>query len=75
MAYAPSSRKDMVLEANIGFAQTGYQHRRKNYSIIEIMGDLGGVSELLTVVIGFFIMPISRHSFIMKVLRKSFVLE
>ena len=73
--YAPTTDPQLVVQSYIGFGPSGAVHKRKNYSLMEIIGDLGGVFELLVLCVGFFIRPISRHSFIMKVLRKTFMIE
>ena len=54
---------------------TGVKTKRQNYSYIEVLSDMGGVFEILVAITGLFIYPISRHSFIMKVLRKFYVVE
>ena len=41
-------------------------HERKIYSLLHVIGDLGGVFELIKSVLGFFFFPIATHSFILK---------
>jgi hypothetical protein len=38
-----------------------YNHERKIYNYITLIGDLGGVREIFTALIAFFIMPISTY--------------
>ena len=40
-----------------------YNHERKIYNFITLIGDLGGVREIFTALIAFFIMPMSTFSF------------
>ena len=40
---------------------------------MDLIGDLGGVMEILTVLCGFFIFPISEHSFILKALESLYL--
>ena len=41
-------------------------HTRQVYNILDLMGDLGGVLEVLVFIFGLFLFPISEHSFTMK---------
>ena len=50
----------LVIDTNI------YEHERKIYGLLNIIGDLGGVFGLVQSVWGFFILPISYHSFVLK---------
>lgn len=50
-------------------------HQRKVYDILDLIGDLGGVFEICFQVLGFFILPISYHSFIIKALKKIFLIK
>jgi hypothetical protein len=49
------------------------QHQRELYNLLDFIGDLGGVFEILVSFFSFFIMPISEHSFILKALSKLFL--
>lgn len=40
---------------------------------MDILGDLGGVIEILMIVLGTFLYPISEHSFILKALQKLYL--
>lgn len=41
-------------------------HEREAYSILDLVGDLGGVIELFVFSIGCFVGPIAFHSYILK---------
>ena len=48
--------------------QQKYVHTRQIYSILDLLGDLGGVLEVLLFVAGLFILPLSEFSFNLKAL-------
>ena len=43
------------------------------YNYFDLLGDLGGVTEIILLVFGFFLLPISKHSFILKATKKLFL--
>lgn len=45
-------------------------HERRIYSIIDLMGDLGGVMEIVMVAFGIFMYGISEHSFYTRAIKK-----
>lgn len=46
--------------------QTEIFHERKVYNIMDLLGDIGGILEALTIFIGVFIFPISEFGFVLK---------
>ena len=46
------------------------RHIRYIYSLLDILGDLGGVTEVIMLLFGFFLYPIAEHSFILQALRR-----
>ena len=48
-------------------------HSREVYNLLDLMGDLGGIIEVLIFGCSFFVTPISEHSFILKALKKLFL--
>ena len=46
------------------------RHIRYIYGILDILGDLGGVTEVIMILFGFFLYPISEHSFVLQALRR-----
>jgi hypothetical protein len=48
-------------------------HTREAYGFLDLIGDLGGVLEVLVGFLGFFMMPLSEHSFVLKALNKMFL--
>ena len=41
-------------------------HLRQVYGWLDLISDLGGVTEIIGLVFGFFLLPVSYHSFIVK---------
>ena len=56
----------IVYNAKVHLDQLGKQHQRKSYMFFSLLGDLGGVRELIVLSFGILLLPISEHSFIMK---------
>ena len=50
-------------------------HERYRYGFFDLLGDLGGVKELITIVFGFFLGPISNFSFTISVAKKLFLVR
>jgi hypothetical protein len=48
-------------------------HTREVYNLMDLVGDLGGVFEVVISIIGIFMFPISNHSFVFKALEKLFL--
>jgi hypothetical protein len=51
--------KDTYYQAKLYRSKEAVEYERKIYSFLDLMGDLGGVLEAFTILIGFFILPIS----------------
>ena len=49
------------------------EHEREVFNFMDLIGNLGGVMELLTLLIGWFILPVSEHSFILKAFQKLYL--
>ena len=47
-------------------------HERKIYTLIDILGDLGGVVQIIVLFFGVFLNPIAEHSFVMKATKRLF---
>jgi len=50
-----------------------YTHNRKIYGVIDLLGDLGGVTEVIMIVFGVFLFPVSEFSFVMKAAKRLFL--
>jgi hypothetical protein len=67
----------MIKEANNSLAQTwimvdnfGYDHERKVYDVLSLLGDLGGIAGIVVSLVSSFILPVSSHSYTLKALKK-----
>jgi hypothetical protein len=49
------------------------EHSREIYNIFDLIGDLGGVLEIIVAFFGFFLFGIAEKSFVLKALEKLFL--
>ena len=47
-------------------------HERKIYNFFDLLGELGGVTEVIMIFFGVFLFKVSKHSFIMKATKRIF---
>lgn len=47
-------------------------NERSIYNFLDLLGDLGGLTECFMLVFGFFLFPISEHSFLLQATKKLF---
>jgi hypothetical protein len=52
----------------------GARHERSVYGFLAMIGDLGGVTEIIMLLFGFFLFPIAEFSFNIKAMKKWFLL-
>ena len=50
-------------------------HSRVVYNFLDLVGDLGGVLEVILVVFGFFFNRVSEHSYVLTALNKLFLVR
>ena len=43
--------------------EVGVPFLREVYTIIDALGDIGGITEITLILFGFFFLPISKHNF------------
>jgi len=60
------------IETHITLEPEEVDHSRRIYGLLDFFGDLGGVLEIIMVSFGFFLFPISEHSFYMEVIKNLF---
>jgi hypothetical protein len=53
--------------------QIAVGHERAIYSLLDLLGDLGGVTEVMMIVFCFILLPISEHSFVVKSMKKLYI--
>jgi hypothetical protein len=58
---------------NFDLEESEVLHSREVYHIMDLIGDLGGVFEVIITIFGIFVFPMSQHSFVMKALEKLFL--
>lgn len=63
----------MVYKAVVQLNQENIKHMRKIYSLIDLLGDLGGITEVVMLGFGFFLYSVSQHSFYLKAAKRLFL--
>jgi hypothetical protein len=53
--------------------QQAVMHERYIYNFFDLMGDLGGVKEVIMICFAIFLLPVSEHSFILKATKKLYM--
>jgi hypothetical protein len=51
------------------------ENSREIFSLLDLLGDLGGVTDVVIYFFGIFLFPISQHSFTMRYLQKMFLVR
>ena len=57
----------------VGIGSSRVEHTREAYTILNLVGDLGGVLEVFLVLLGIFIYPMSEFSFYLKAMERLFL--
>ena len=52
--------------------EEGVNYTREVYHILDVLSDLGGIIEVIMIIFGFILFPISEHSFYLKAARMLF---
>lgn len=65
--------KNSVIQTKIYRDNVEVVHERVVYSFLDLLGDLGGVTEIITLAFGIFLLPISEHSFYVAALKKMYM--
>ena len=65
--------KNSLYQTIMFMDQTTMMHGRRIYSLFDLLGDLGGVTEVVMLCFGFMLYPISEHSFYLKAIKKLFI--
>lgn len=55
--------KDLLAVTTLTLSPDIIHNEREIYSLFDLLGDLGGVTEVIMIVFGFFLNPISEHKF------------
>lgn len=51
------------------------KHSRKEYDVIDLLGDVGGIQNILSLIVGFIFLSISEYGFIINAFNKFFILS
>jgi hypothetical protein len=57
---------DVVFQYSVFLDEEVVNHQRQTYSLLDVLGDLGGATEVIIIVFGFIMYPISEFSFWIK---------
>ena len=52
-----------------------FSHFRHSYDLIDVFSDIGGILEVIVLIFGFLVYPISKYSFYLENIQKSFLVE
>ena len=56
-------------------SDTTYYHSRQVYNILDLLGYYGGLAEVVTGFLAFLVGPVAEHSFLMKAIRKLYLIK
>ena len=62
-----------VFMLNFMIDESKISHSREVYNLMDLIGDLGGVLEVIIFLFGFFLFPASEFSFVIKALQKLYL--
>ena len=65
--------KDLLAQTLLFQMREAVLQGRTIYNLFDLLGDLGGVTEIIMIVFGAFLFPISEHSFTMDAMKKFFL--
>lgn len=64
LGYAPNYNPYLLVQVDYLIAANGQMLQRQAYALNNLIGDLGGVYDVLFTLLAIFVMPWSRHNFI-----------
>ena len=65
--------KNSVVQTVLYLDKHHTMSQREVYNFYDLLGDLGGIAEIVLLAFGYFLYPIAQHSFTMKATRKLFL--
>lgn len=65
--------RDLLALTILTLSREDVHHEREIYSVFDLLGDLGGVTEIAMIVFGFFLYPISEHKFNLIAAKRLFI--
>jgi hypothetical protein len=64
-----------VLQLNVFLDDKSTVIKREIYTALDLLGDLGGIRDIVIAIIGIFLFPYSEFSYNLKALRKLYLVE
>jgi hypothetical protein len=64
--------KEIIFSSVTWLNNESTKFSRQVYNIFDLLGDLGGVTEVIMITFGFFLFSVSEHSFHMTAIKKLF---
>ena len=75
MGYGYKANPHLTFENEFGLSPFGSQRRRQAYSLLDVLGDIAGMFELISAVLGLVLYKVSEHSFQLKALNRLFLVS
>jgi len=73
--FVPDYNKINVYNCIYRLLPKKFDHERKIYGLMGFIGDIGGVTEIVMLMFGFFVLPFSEFSFNLKAMKKLFLVR
>jgi hypothetical protein len=64
---------DVIFNYEVGLSVLEYVQSRKIFGWLDLLGKLGGITKVCMMLFGFFVYPISEHSYVIKAAKKLFI--
>ena len=68
-----STKPNLLLECKFYMSNELITHKRKIYDLVAVLGDLGGVTEVITLIMGIILLPIAESSYNMMSTKRMFL--
>lgn len=69
----PLQARNSIFIYSFTLSEVKIEHTREIYNLLDVIGDLGGVIDIVILLIGFFVFPYSEHNFYLKAIQKMFL--
>ena len=67
--------KEVIFQSQLSLSEKVYTHKRTVYGFLDLLGDIGGIADLLILMFGIFIFPYSEHSFNISAVKKLYMAQ
>ena len=65
----------LYFKSSIWMECLNFSHFRHSFDLIDVFSDIGGILEMFVLIFGFLVYPISKYSFYIESIQKSFLVE